>query len=108
MLYPTTQSLHEAIKKIPGIPWAWSESTTKKILMLLGFRYFNTWHFFSLLRTKNSITHVFSFIRWLANHQVDAGLLSEDKYVVARRIAVCKELLELEEQGYYIAYLDES
>ena len=46
--------------------------------------------------------------RWLANHQIDVGLLSENGFTVERRKTVCKELLELEAQGYYVAYLDES
>ena len=48
------------------------------------------------------------FYRWLANHQVDVGLLSENEYTIQRRKDVCKEMLWLEEQGYYVAYLDES
>ena len=48
------------------------------------------------------------FYRWLANHQLDVGLLSENDYTIQRRKDVCKEMLWLEEQGYYVAYLDES
>ena len=36
--YPTSTSLHEAIKKLPEIPWTWRKTTTYDILMHLGFR----------------------------------------------------------------------
>ena len=44
----------------------------------------------------------------MENHQVNAGLLSDNDFTVKRRKDVCKELEELEELGYYVAYLDES
>ena len=80
--FPTNKSLHEVIQKIPGIP-KWSVSTTTRILRHLGFL-------------------------WLKDNQVNSGLLSEDQYTVNRRAYVCKKLLELEEEGAYMIFLDES
>ena len=50
----------------------------------------------------------FFYYRWLENHQVDAGLLSENEYTIQRRKDVCAQMIELEKQGYYVVYLDES
>ena len=50
----------------------------------------------------------FSYYRWLENHQVDAGLLSENEYTIQRRKDVCAQMIKLEKQGYYVVYLDES
>ena len=80
--FPTNKSLHELIQKIPGIP-KWSVSTTKRILRHLGFK-------------------------WLKDNQVNSGLLSEDQYTINRRAYVCKQLLDLEADGTYLMFLDES
>ena len=50
----------------------------------------------------------FFYYRWLENHQVDAGLLSENEYTIQRRKDVCAQMIKLEKQGYYVVYLDES
>ena len=81
-IYPTTKSLHDAIMEIEGIP-EWGKSTTYRILVRLGFA-------------------------WLAHHEVNVGLLSENEYTVQRRKTVCSELKESAAQGYYVCYLDES
>ena len=81
-IYPTNESLHKVIQTIPGLP-KWSKTTTSKILRHLGFA-------------------------WLKDHQVNSGLLSEDPYTNIRRGEVCKKLLQLEEEGAYIGFLDES
>ena len=71
------------------------------ILTLLNILMFFT--FFWLLEII-----FFFYYRWLENHQVDAGLLSENEYTIQRRKDVCAQMIELEKQGYYVVYLDES
>ena len=48
------------------------------------------------------------YYSWLENHQVDTGLLIENDYTIGQRKVTCQKLCELEDAGYYVAYLDES
>ena len=48
------------------------------------------------------------WFRWLENHQVNVGLLSENDYTNQRRKDVCQEILDLEAEGYYVVSIDES
>ena len=64
---------------------------------------------FQLLLKNILIACFFStFFRWLENHQVNLGMLSENDFVVDRRKYVCRKLLDLKKAGYYLAFLDET
>ena len=84
--YPTVDSIHAAFHEYsnmhPEIP-KWGRTTTYHILQHLGFMN-------------------------LENKNIHYGLLVDNEYTVKRRGYVCKEFFDLEEEGYYLVFLDES
>ena len=84
--YPTVDSIHSAFHEYsnmhPEIP-KWGRTTTYHILQHLGFMN-------------------------LENKNIHYGLLVDNEYTVKRRGYVCQEFFRLEEEGYYLVFLDES
>ena len=101
--------------------WTWNNPLFHLILAICVYSYLRVdwkcsiswpfWHhyFVTIFTPKNLLEIIYFFYyRWLENHQVDAGLLSENEYTIQRRKDVCAQMIELEKQGYYVVYLDES
>ena len=84
--YPTIKTIHAAIHNHSNedtILPKWSQTTTVEILKQLGFVL-------------------------LANSSIHYGLLVDNDFTVARRKYVCQELVRLEEEGYYLVFIDET
>ena len=101
--------------------WTWNNPLFHLIWAICVYSYLRVdwkcsivwpfWHhyFVTIFTPKNLLEIIYFFYyRWLENHQVDAGLLSENEYTIQRRKDVCAQMIELEKQGYYVVYLDES
>ena len=54
------------------------------------------------------IFHLNLSYSWLKSHQINLGMLSDNEFIISRRIAFCQEFYKLWNEGYNIYCLDET